>query len=167
MSKLSINMNPRYFKPIETGAVTGIIVPTLKKNLYIGDCITITFNGFDTEDLEVFVTDIERIRLDELKIKHIVACGYSHEDILEDHLIRDFGIDPEDGELFYFIGFDNTVYEALYGKSLHKLHNKKTNPILSDDCLDATRISFPKKNIIQKLRDQEQKAFLVRDYTYF
>lgn len=153
MSKLSINMNPRYFKPIETGAVTGIIVPTLKKNLYIGDCITITFNGFDTEDLEVFVTDIERIRLDELKIKHIVACGYSHEDILEDHLIRDFGIDPEDGELFYFIGFDNTVYEA--------------NPILSDDCLDATRISFPKKNIIQKLRDQEQKAFLVRDYTYF
>lgn len=134
------DINQRYFIPIRDKAVTAIITTNIKENVKPKDRIELLFNGFDSYSLFARVTFVERLRLDELKTRHIVACGYAHKDLLEDNIIRDLGIDIEDGGLIYYIEFekadDTNIEEAIRKEFYNSL--PKESKVIRDPLIFKT-----------------------------
>lgn len=90
-------------KALKDGAITALIKHKISDKINIGDDISIFIddNWFaPAEKITRTITDIKRIRLDELTPDQIKKCGYEHKNILMDHLKLE-----DRGELYYFIDF--------------------------------------------------------------
>ncbi len=90
-------------KALKDGAITALIKHKISDKINIGDNISILIDGnwyAPAEKIIRTITDIKRIRLDELTPDQIKKCGYEHKDILMAHLKLE-----DRGELYYFIDF--------------------------------------------------------------
>lgn len=106
-----VQISEKYKDPIHEKCVTAILLRQMSSAVKVGDEITISFDGcFDFDDYNATITNVERVRLDELKTRHIVALGYAHRSILEYNLMKEtqMGKNPLRTSLFYYIEFDET-----------------------------------------------------------